>query len=101
MHDPEEKIPFAAVPDVLPRRNGKKIHISTIHRWAIVGCKGVKLKFVQVGGTRCVRRRDLNEFFDRLTALSTGEPTPTAAQSPAARRREIERANQELDDMGV
>jgi hypothetical protein len=98
----DELIPFRDVPALLPRRRrGKRVHVATIHRWATIGYRGIKLRFVQVGNTRCVRRDDLDEFLRRLTSVATGEPTPAATRSPAARRREIERANQDLDDMGV
>jgi hypothetical protein len=101
-YNPDELIAFVEVPALLPRRRGgKRVHVATIHRWATVGCRGIRLKFVQVGGTRCVRRADLDEFLRELTAAATRGMAPTTPRSPAARRREIEQANRTLDDMGV
>jgi hypothetical protein len=101
-YNPDELMAFADIPAVLPRRRGgKRVHIATIHRWATAGYRGIKLKFVQVGGTRCVRRADLERFLEETTAAATRATVPAAARSPAARRRAIERANRDLDDQGV
>src|SRR5262249_36633047 len=66
-----------------------------------------RLRFVQVGATRCTTRRWLAEFFGRLTAASDGAPSPPPDRAPsgaplaprtaAARRRAVEAAERELD----
>lgn len=99
--DPDELIPVPDLPDVLPRRRGRKTHTATVYRWMTIGCKGIKLKFVHVCRTRCVRRADLDEFFARLTAVAAGEAAPAGMRTTAARRRAIAQADRTLDALGV
>jgi len=67
----EERIfPLGQAPrEAPPRRPGKPLHKSTFHRWATIGCKGVRLETLQVGGTRCTSAEALQRFFDRLSSL--------------------------------
>jgi hypothetical protein len=94
------------------QRNG--LHLSTVHRWASRGIKGVRLESIVVGGTRCTSAEALQRFFTRLAgddgaAASTGSPTspsdPTSpATSPAltaARQRRVAEAKDELARQGV
>ncbi|MGP0067064.1 MAG: DUF1580 domain-containing protein [Isosphaeraceae bacterium] len=56
-------LPLAGVPGLLPQTaSGKDQHISTIHRWATRGCRGVVLRTVDVGGKRYTTRQWLREF---------------------------------------
>jgi len=34
---------------LLPRKNGKKLHVMTIKRWIIQGCRGVRLEGRRIG----------------------------------------------------
>jgi Protein of unknown function (DUF1580) len=56
-----------AADEVPRRRRGRKTHISTLFRWSTVGCRGVVLETIQVGGTRCTSREALQRFFERLS----------------------------------
>jgi hypothetical protein len=81
----------------LPRRRaGKKTHVSCIYRWTSDGLRGIKLRYAQCGATRCTTRRWLAEFFDALAAVSRGD-APASFPDSAARRRELERVDAELD----
>jgi hypothetical protein len=91
-------------------RGDKRIHVATLYRWTERGCRGVRLRHIQIGVTRCTTREWLTEFFAALTRqrASTTHPVDTTAstpplsvRSPAARRRAIEAADRELDRMGV
>ena len=54
--------------DELPRRRrGRKVHVSCIYRWSTVGCKGVVLETIQIGGTRCASREAPQRFVERLS----------------------------------
>jgi hypothetical protein len=46
-------------------------------------------------------RRWLGEFFEQLTVEKSGQAPPPAIRTPARRRREIGRANRDLDDIGI
>src|SRR5689334_22581951 len=84
-------ITLAQAAGELPRRRrGRKIHISTLYRWTVSGCRGVKLRYSQLGATRCTTREWLSEFFDQLTAASERDPAPSSLpRIPASRRRAI------------
>ena len=55
-----------------PGRNGKRLHVSTLHRWAGRGLRGVVLETIHVGGRRYTSTEALQRFFDRLGAGETG-----------------------------
>src|SRR5690349_20185901 len=75
---------FVALSDVpvlpqMPRRCGRRIHPSTIYRWAIRGVRGVRLEAVRVGVTVCTTEGALQRYFTRLAAVGHSLPaTPTA-----------------------
>src|SRR5262249_7167401 len=96
-------ITLAQVAAELPRRRrGRKTHISTVYRWTAFGCRGVKLRYVQIGATRCTTREWLAEFIERLTAASTEAPPPIPSlRTPASRRRSFDRIERELDRAGI
>src|SRR5689334_18584354 len=82
-------------------RGAKRVHVATLYRWTERGCRGVRLRYVQVGATRCTTREWLDEFFAELTAKSAGQPaTPAPPRTTAARRRAIAVADRELERMG-
>ena len=94
-----ELIRLAEVPTLkwLPTREGKPIALSTLHRWVAVGVRGVKLRTVRVGGSRCTARAWLWEFFE---ALNDPAPHP-ARRTPRRRERDRERARRELQEAGI
>lgn len=80
----------------LPRRRaGKRPHVATLYRWAKYGVRGVMLETLQVGGTLCTSVEALQRFCNRL---SGDEPDVRPTNS---RRRDIERAEQELKRAGI
>lgn len=84
--------------DRIPRRRGgKKLHVSTLFRWASRGCRGVKLETVRVGGTLCSSRDALARFFERLSAADRG-PEVADIRTPHQREAAIRRAERELND---
>jgi hypothetical protein len=98
--------PLAAWPRRLPRRpRGRPISLATLYRWSTIGCRGVVLETLQVGGTRCTSLEALQRFFDRLSSAGR-EPAPSEAgarQSASARRRQREDAvvEAELERLGL
>ena len=66
-------VPLSEVPKLLPKRNGKHPHISTICRWAIRGVKGRKLKTVVLGGLRYTTMAALQDFLVPSSGFSIEE----------------------------
>jgi hypothetical protein len=94
----EQVISLTEAAKLLPRRRrGKRPTVSTLYRWAQVGCKGVVLESIQVGGTRCTSREALARFFQRLTRGDS----PALPRSPARRRYAAAAAERELQREGV
>jgi len=91
----EEVVSFAEAAKRLPKvRNGKKLHLSTLFRWAQAGKVAndgmrVRLETIQVGGTRCTSLEALQRFFDRLTG-DQDVVTPPSITRPAWLRRQKE-----------
>ena len=69
----EEWLPLREAADHFPRRRGKKVHISTIVRWATKGCRGVVLASSFAGGIRYTRASAIAAF---LAALNQHSPAP-------------------------
>lgn len=100
-HDPAEYLPLAQAAALIPpRRAGRKANVSTLYRWTASGCRGVRLRYIQIGGTRCTTREWLGEFFAELTRRSSGE-APAPVEPSASRRRILQAAERELDRLGV
>lgn len=78
------------------RREGKGP--STLWRWALKGCRGVKLETFLHGGVRCTTDPALRRFFDAINGASPLSATPrTNRQREAA----ISKAERELREAGV
>jgi hypothetical protein len=101
MLDPDDFTLYALAdwPPRLPkRRGGRKIHLSTLHRWGTEGCRGVVLETTSVGGTKCVSAAQLCAFFAALSNRpSPGQKPRTCRQ----RERDIDRAERECEDRGA
>jgi hypothetical protein len=91
-----------AAKELPARRGNKRAHTSTLYRWTTSGCRGVKLEFVQIGGTRCTSHEALSRFYERLTLAAQGQSSDsTVRRTPRQRVADSERAERELDDLGV
>lgn len=102
----ETILPLTQAAGELPRRRrGRKTHVSTLYRWATVGCRGVTLETIQIGGTRCTSREALQRFFEALSlpAVAPGHdhPGPMGQRPPSRRRKASEQAGRELESMGA
>src|SRR5690242_14240640 len=96
-NDTDRLIRLADVPhlDFLPTRNGKPVHLATVHRWATRGLDGRKLRTVRFGGAMATTVAWLWEFF------GGGPPSAPPLQTSASRRRAIARAERELAEAGI
>jgi hypothetical protein len=93
------------VPSEIPsRRPGKRINVSTVWRWVMHGCRGIRLETLIVGGGRYTSRQAVQRFAERLSAARAGSPGPARESAPrtASRRaRDSERAGRELEQLGA
>ena len=82
----------------LPRyRKGRRVHVATLYRWASAGIRGIRLETLKLGGRIVTSEEALQRFADRC---SSADPI-RKAHSSRKRRREIERAKEELDRAGI
>ncbi|MEM7518373.1 MAG: DUF1580 domain-containing protein [Planctomycetota bacterium] len=64
----EQLIAIPDVPDFLPTRRGKKLHISTVYRWVLKGARGKVLDSAMLGGIRYTSLEALERFLGTSTA---------------------------------
>lgn len=81
----ERLITFKQLIQSLPTRNGRPVHISTIHRWRSRGSKSVRLEAIRVGGSWMTSHEAFQRFCDHLTSLAT-EPVPPTRVHRSAHR---------------
>lgn len=92
---PAEAIPIAKARKHIPGRPGT----STVWRWVLYGCRGIKLDSFLVGGQRFTTRAAIEKFSRDLTAAGgrqkqPAEATPDVPKASApkrSRRRDNER----------
>lgn len=100
----EPTFPLTRGPAKLAHLLERRIHTSTFYRWSTVGCRGVVLETIQIGGTRCTSREALQRFFERLSQPGPrpANQTPAPGLRSAIRRlRDSERAAAELEAKGA
>jgi Protein of unknown function (DUF1580) len=105
----ETIISLADAAKELPRRRrGRRVHVSCVYRWSSVGCKGVVLETIQVGGTRCTSREALQRFFESLsqpvqvrTGVGGQPGLSVGRRTVAQRQRQAEEAGRKLTELGA
>lgn len=82
----EELLPLAKIAREVPSRSGRGVQVSTVWRWCIKGCKGIRLESVVCGSIRFSSRQALHRFFAATTAAADGTTVPvrTTRQREAA-----------------
>ena len=72
--DLRDLFPLSEIHRHLPRRSdGKKLHRTSVGRWASRGCRGVILRTWLVGGVRFTNSQAVTDFVACLTAPTRGE----------------------------
>ena len=61
---------------LLPTRNEKKVHPSTLHRWRSKGIRGIRLVCTRIGGCWYTTQNALEEFCRKLSASPESKPSP-------------------------
>ncbi|MBN8600539.1 MAG: DUF1580 domain-containing protein [Planctomycetes bacterium] len=96
--DKENLVLLSEVPKILPKRNGKAVHLSACYRWMRSGLSGVRLETVLVGGQRFTSKEALNRFWHRVTAVRDGVPIEKAIV--ATSKPNAKQAAKELEASG-
>jgi hypothetical protein len=87
-----------------PARQGRPVSFQCILRWALEGAKApsgerVKLEAVRLGGRWLTSREALQRFAEALTPRSDSPTSPP--RTLRQRRRAAERAERELEKLGI
>ena len=61
-------IAFTKLPAFIEREYGHRPHLATVHRWRIVGARGVVLGTFLIGARRFVKPSDLHAFMAAINA---------------------------------
>jgi hypothetical protein len=93
--DREELISFTAATKVCKSRP----HVATVWRWSTIGCHGVVLDSIVIGGRRFTSKEALERFISATDARAKGEPLPT--RTPKQRQRSIAAAEKILEAAGI
>ena len=83
------------------RRIGRGVHISTLHRWRLKGCRGVRLETVMLGGRRFTSDQALDRFFAATTAAADDQARSATPSEAAARKRHLQQVDAQLNRLGL
>jgi Protein of unknown function (DUF1580) len=64
----DDVFPLTEVPGKIAPIVGRKVRVSTVHRWAKIGFRGVTLDTIKVGATRCTSTESLQKFAAAISA---------------------------------
>lgn len=105
----EPPLTFTEYCQTAPRIGGKRLHPSTLWRWARKGVRGIHLEYVRYGGRIITTAEAVARFSQRLAETdATPVPAKTTpvthtprARTSAQRERDMARADRRLAAMGV
>src|SRR4051812_22564908 len=85
----DSPVPLADVPGhpAVPKRGGKRPHVSVIYRWIGRGIDGHKLEAAKLAGTSCTTASALVRFF----AATAGVKVTPSTRTPGRRERDVDR----------
>lgn len=90
-HQKEQMLSLAeAVEFLRPMR--PHLAVSTLYRWSLVGIRGIKLDYVQLGGIRLTSKEELDRFFAAIK--STPRTRITAQGSIKAKTKATQKRRQ-------
>ncbi len=92
----ERRLSLAA----LAAREG--VNASTVWRWSLRGCRGVKLESFSIGAKRFTTAEAFARFVEATTAVAQGgAATAPTVRTNRQREAAIKRAEAELADAGI
>lgn len=101
--DGEQLVAISEVPNLMPPRRGRKLHMSTVYRWVLKGARGKVLDSAMLGGLRYTSLEALQRFMGtspaeliearrhariRATLNERGLANPREPASPRRPRRD-------------
>ncbi len=92
----ETPITLAKAAQTLP---GGAVHVSTVHRWRMKGCRGVRLETFLRGGVRHTTQAAIERFFAATTAAADGDTSPV--RTSRQREQGITAAERECEQAGI
>lgn len=89
-----------------PGRRGRPVSLSCVLRWVFSGAPGpsgerVRLEALRLGGRWITSREAMQRFAERLTPCLESAPQTSTPRTPGARRRNSDRAAEELQRLGI
>ena len=81
----EGVLTFSEAAAALPRLNGRRVHTSTLWRWATKGVRGVRLECRRLGGRYVTSLAAVDRFASALA--EAGPPTPSHVRESRQRQR--------------
>lgn len=103
----EKLVSLTEAVKLLPPVDGRRLHVSSLWRWAQKGVQGVRLETRRIGRRIVTSAEALERFTEKLAEVSpAGRPRKPAARkagqrSDAQRERDVAQAEAELDRAGV
>ena len=106
----EQFLTLAEAAVVIPRHGNRKVHVSTLWRWARKGIQGVRLRTWRFGNRIFTTEPALLDFAVELAKLPpnrkasrrSGHPSPfLRKRTDKQRQRDIEQAMNELKKAGI
>jgi Protein of unknown function (DUF1580) len=88
----ERVLPLTAAAKCLPRLRGKRIHCSTLYRWANRGVRGIVLETARIGGSTVTSAEAIRRFVDSLSRPPAPRtPPPAPGRVPPAINKALDR----------
>ena len=79
------------------RKPGQPLNRSTLYRWVLRGCRGVRLKLIKIGGLTRIRRSDLEEF---VREVSRRRNSIERSEAPPIDEHAAREAGRQLNERG-
>ncbi len=104
----EELLSLTDAAKALPPIDGKRLHVSTIWRWARRGLRGIRLEHVRLGHRVCTSQEALARFAQRLAEADeravgrpVGRPQTKTTRTAGERQRAVKSAESTLTGFGI
>ena len=95
----QDILTFSEAAKAIPRVNGRRVHASTMWRWATKGVNGVHLETRRMGRRYVTTKSAIDTFCRKVAEVARERPDPPPVRTdPASTRRDRE-TNQALGEL--